>query len=113
WDWLSELASSSSGGGEGILDEVIAGRPVFSMPGRPGGFRLRYGRSRNTGLAAVGVHPALMVLLKGFLAVGTQLKLEVPGKGGVAMPVDGLEPPVVKLRDGSVIRVESVEQARA
>ena len=114
WDWLRELGSGAgNSGGEGILDEVIAGRPVFSMPGRPGGFRLRYGRSRNTGLAAVGVHPALMVLLKGFLAIGTQLKLEVPGKGGVAMPVDGLEPPVVKLKDGSVVRVESVEQAKA
>ena len=118
WDWLAELAeeaSKTSGEGEkeGVLDEVIAGRPVFSMPDRPGGFRLRYGRSRNTGLAAVGVHPATMVLLKGFLAVGTQLKLEVPGKGGVAMPVDGLEPPIVKLKDGSVVRVETVEQARA
>ncbi|RLI07834.1 DNA polymerase II large subunit, partial [Candidatus Bathyarchaeota archaeon] len=113
WDWLGELASSSSSEGEKILDEVIAGRPVFSLPDRPGGFRLRYGRSRNTGLAAVGVHPALMVLLKGFLAVGTQLKLEVPGKGGIAVPVDGLEPPVVKLKDGSVVRVEDVGQARA
>ena len=112
WGWLNDLSFEAGGGGEGILDEVIAGRPVFSLPNRPGGFRLRYGRSRNTGLAAVGVHPALMVLLKGFLAIGTQLKLEVPGKGGVVLPVDGLEPPVVKLRDGSVVRVEDVRVAR-
>ena len=112
WDWLEELASEAASGGEGIFDEVIAGRPVFSLPDRPGGFRLRYGRSRNTGLAAVGIHPATMVLLKGFLAVGTQLKLEVPGKGGVAMPVDGIEPPVVRLSDGSVVRVEDEAQAR-
>ena len=115
WGWLAELAEGAGGGNssESVLDEVIAGRPVFSMPDRPGGFRLRYGRSRNTGLAAVGVHPATMVLLKGFLAVGTQLKLEVPGKGGVVAPVDSLEPPVVKLRDGSVVRVETAEQAKA
>jgi DNA polymerase II large subunit len=31
--------------------------------------------------------------------------LELPGKGGVAVPVDTLEPPIVKLRDGSVVRV--------
>ncbi|RLI63640.1 MAG: hypothetical protein DRO67_05425, partial [Candidatus Asgardarchaeum californiense] len=29
---------------------VIGGRPVFSYPSRVGGFRVRYGRSRNTGL---------------------------------------------------------------
>ena len=115
WEWLRELSSEASkgGGGEGVLDEVIAGRPVFSMPDRPGGFRLRYGRSRNTGLAAVGIHPALMILLKRFVAVGTQLKLEIPGKGGIATPVDGLEPPVVLLKDGSVVRVETPEQAEA
>ena len=113
WEWLKDIGAESGGSGEGILDEVIAGRPVLSAPDRPGGFRLRYGRSRNTGLAAVGVHPALMVLLHGFVAVGTQLKLEVPGKGGIAMPVDGLEPPIVMLKDGSVLRVETVEEARA
>jgi len=113
WEWLKDVGAEKGGSGEGILDEVIAGRPVFSTPDRPGGFRLRYGRSRNTGLAAVGIHPALMVLLHGFLAVGTQIKLEVPGKGGIAMPVDGIEPPVVMLKDGSVVRIESVEEARA
>ncbi len=113
WEWLRDVGAEEGGSGEGILDEVIAGRPVLSTPDRPGGFRLRYGRSRNTGLAAVGVHPALMVLLHGFVAVGTQLKLEVPGKGGIAMPVDSIEPPVVMLKDGTVLRVETAEEARA
>ena len=113
WDWLKDIGAEKKGSGEGILDEVIAGRPVFSTPDRPGGFRLRYGRSRNTGIAAVGVHPALMVLLHGFVAVGTQLKLEIPGKGGIAMPVDNVEPPIVMLKNGSVLRVETVEEAKA
>ncbi|MEM3055534.1 MAG: DNA polymerase II large subunit, partial [Candidatus Bathyarchaeia archaeon] len=34
-----------------------------------------------------------------------QLRLELPGKGGVAVPVDSVEPPIVKLKDGSVVRV--------
>jgi len=58
-------------------------------------------------LAAVGMHPASMQVLGGFLAAGTQLRLELPGKGGIAVPVDALEPPVVKLKDGSVIRVST------
>jgi DNA polymerase II large subunit len=53
----------------------------------------------------VGIHPATMLVLQGFIAAGTQLRLELPGKGGVAVPVDSLEPPIVKLKDGSVVRV--------
>jgi DNA polymerase II large subunit len=117
WDWLEELMQRSPSEEREeaeeakYLEEVIGGRPVISYPGRPGGFRLRYGRSRNTGIAAVGVHPATMVVLGGFLAVGTQLKLERPGKGGAVAPVDTIEGPTVKLQDGSVVRISSVEEA--
>jgi DNA polymerase II large subunit len=106
WDWLREFKKKSeekkSGG---FMDDVIAGRPIFSFPSRRGGFRLRYGRSRNTGLSAVGIHPATMLVVENFLATGTQLRLELPGKGGVTVPVDALEPPVVQLKDDSVVRV--------
>jgi len=87
------------------MDDVIAGRPIFAFPSTKGGFRLRYGRSRNTGLSAVGIHPATMLVVEGFLAAGTQMRLELPGKGGVTMPVDSIEKPVVLLKDGSVVRV--------
>jgi DNA polymerase II large subunit len=105
WDWLKEFHKKSEEKSGGFMDDVIAGRPVFSFPSRRGGFRLRYGRARNTGLAAVGVHPVTMLVLQGFLAGGTQVRLELPGKGGVVVPVDTLEPPVVRLKNGSVIRI--------
>ena len=108
WDWLKEFRKKSERKSAGFMDDVIAGRPVFSFPSRRGGFRLRYGRARNTGLAAVGIHPATMLVLQGFLAAGTQLRLELPGKGGIVVPVDSVESPIVLLRDGSVVRV-SVE----
>ncbi len=108
WDWLKEIRGKSEKKSAGFMDDVIAGRPVFSFPSRRGGFRLRYGRARNTGLAAVGVHPATMLVLQGFLAAGTQLRLELPGKGGIVVPVDTVEPPIVRLKDGSIVRV-SVE----
>jgi DNA polymerase II large subunit len=107
WDWLKELHVKSEKKSAGFMDDVIAGRPVFSFPSRRGGFRLRYGRSRNTGLTAVGIHPTTMLVLQGFLAAGTQLRMELPGKGGIAIPVDVLEGPVVRLDDGSVYRVTS------
>jgi DNA polymerase II large subunit len=105
WDWLREFKKKSEKKSAGFMDDVIAGRPIFSFPSRRGGFRLRYGRSRNTGLSAVGIHPATMLVLENFLAAGTQMRLELPGKGGVSMPVDSIEPPVVLLKDGSVVRV--------
>jgi DNA polymerase II large subunit len=107
WDWLKEFRKKSERKSAGFMDDVIAGRPIFSFPSRRGGFRLRYGRARNTGLAAVGIHPATMLVLQGFLAAGTQLRLELPGKGGIAVPVDTVEPPTVLLKDGSVIRVST------
>jgi DNA polymerase II large subunit len=111
WDWLKEFRKKSEKKSAGFMDDVIAGRPIFSFPSRQGGFRLRYGRARNTGLSAVGIHPATMLVLEGFLAGGTQLRLELPGKGGIVVPVDSIEPPIVRLKDGSVVRV-SVENFR-
>lgn len=105
WEWLKEFRKKSEKKSSGFMDDVIAGRPIFAFPSTKGGFRLRYGRSRNTGLSAVGIHPATMLVVEKFLAAGTQLRLELPGKGGVAVPVDTIEPPVVALKDGSVVRV--------
>jgi len=105
WDWLREFRKKSEKKSGGFMDDVIAGRPIFSFPSRRGGFRLRYGRSRNTGLSAVGIHPATMLVLERFLATGTQMRLELPGKGCVTVPVDSIEPPIVLLNDNSVVRV--------
>ncbi|MCW4031761.1 MAG: DNA polymerase II large subunit [Candidatus Bathyarchaeota archaeon] len=105
WDWLREFRKKSEKKSAGFMDDVIAGRPIFSFPSRRGGFRLRYGRARNTGLSAVGIHPVTMLVVERFLAAGTQMRLELPGKGCITVPVDTLEPPVVLLKDGSVVRV--------
>ena len=113
WNWLRGIRPQSLEREEArefmYMEDVIGGRPIFSFPGESGGFRLRYGRCRNTGLSALGVHPATMRVLRNFIATGTQLRIEKPGKGGVIMPVESIEPPVVKLKDGSVLRVESVQ----
>ena len=105
WDWLREFRKKSEAKSAGFMDDIIAGRPIFSFPSRRGGFRLRYGRARNTGLSAVGIHPATMLVVERFLAAGTQMRLELPGKGCVTVPVDTIEPPIVLLKDGSVVRV--------
>ncbi|MDS0297300.1 DNA polymerase II large subunit [Halogeometricum sp. S1BR25-6] len=93
------------------LRDLIAGRPVFGHPSEPGGFRLRYGRSRNHGFATAGVHPATMHLVDDFLATGTQIKTERPGKAGGVIPVDSIQGPTVRLANGDVRRIDDPEEA--
>ncbi|MDP6899592.1 MAG: hypothetical protein QGF94_02010 [Candidatus Thalassarchaeaceae archaeon] len=91
------------------MDDIIAGRPVFGEPNTPGGFRLRYGRPRTSGLAAAGINPASMHAMGGFLAVGTQMKIERPGKACAVTPSDELDGPTVLLRSGQYGRIQSTE----
>jgi DNA polymerase II large subunit len=94
-----------------FLRDLIAGRPVFGHPSESGGFRLRYGRSRNHGFATAGVHPATMHLVDDFLATGTQIKTERPGKAAGVVPVDSIEGPTVRLANGDVRRIDDPEEA--
>ncbi|MFB6117371.1 DNA polymerase II large subunit [Halosegnis sp.] len=94
------------------LRDLIAGRPVFGHPSEAGGFRLRYGRARNHGFATAGVHPATMHLVDDFLAAGTQIKTERPGKAAGVVPVDSIEGPTVKLANGDVRRIDDPAEAR-
>lgn len=94
------------------LKDIVAGRPVFSYPTRKGGFRLRYGRARNSGFATVGVNPATMITVSSFIAVGCQLKIERPGKAGGVVPVSSIEGPVVRLSNGDVIKINTASEAR-
>ncbi|WP_144904683.1 DNA polymerase II large subunit [Halobellus captivus] len=94
-----------------FLRDLIAGRPVFGHPSKEGGFRLRYGRSRNHGFATAGVHPATMHLVDDFLATGTQIKTERPGKAAGVIPVDSIEGPTVRLANGDVRRIDDPAEA--
>ena len=94
-----------------FLADLIAGRPVFGHPSEPGGFRLRYGRARNHGHATAGIHPATMHLVDDFLAAGTQVKTEHPGKAAGIVPVDTVEGPTVRLASGEVRRIDDASEA--
>jgi DNA polymerase II large subunit len=120
WLWLEKFSKGhktedddgeSSKVDDKYMQDIIGGRPVLSYPKAKGGFRLRYGRSRNSGLAAMAIHPATMEILE-FLAVGTQMKIERPGKGNCVVPCDTIDGPIVKLKDGSVLKVNSEKQAK-
>ena len=124
WDFISKFADKKKGGESETVDlksrvlekegrymeDVIAGRPVFGEPREPGGFRLRYGRSRATGLAAAGLNPITMEALGGFLSVGTQMKIEGPGKACAVTPCVDIDGPTVLLSNGEFVRVGSQEE---
>ena len=95
-----------------FIKDLVAGRPVFTHPLSKGGFRLRYGRSRVSGFSAQAVHPATMFVVNRFIASGTQLKVERPGKAAICMSCDSIEGPIVKLKDGSVVFIENEDLAK-
>lgn len=118
WDWLKDLEggfkenSSEDNTKTSHFQDIISGRPVLSMPNRLGGFRLRYGRSYNTGLSAIGIHPVIPIILDYAVVVGTQAKINLPGKAGVIAFVDTIDSPLVLLNDDSVLKLNSTEVAK-
>ena len=125
WGFISEFAnrgkkSESQGKNEFVskviktdsrfMKDIIAGRPVFGMPNEPGGFRLRYGRPRASGLAAAGMNPVSMKAMSSFISVGTQMKIERPGKACAVTPCTEIDGPMVLLDDGTFVRVNEEEK---
>jgi DNA polymerase II large subunit len=118
WEFLAKLGRQKSADGEAghgpkYLHEALGGRPILAYPKRPGGFRLAYGRARTCGIAACAVNPATMVVLRKFVAIGTQVKLEYPGKATAMALCDTIEGPIVELDDGSLVEVHDPVRAEA
>jgi len=93
-----------------FIKDIVAGRPVLTHPLQIGGFRLRYGRCRTSGYSSTSIHPATMHVLNKYIATGTQLKVERPGKGCIVSPCDTIEGPIIKLDDDSVIKIKSEKE---
>ncbi len=112
WDWLKPPF-------EGIRrekhefgsNEVRGTQPLLSKSRKPGGFRLRYGYSRNTGQGAAGIHPATMYLSE-MLSPGTNIRIDFMNRSLTVFPVSTLTGPLVKLKDGSSERIESLTRIR-
>ncbi|MGC8565180.1 MAG: DNA polymerase II large subunit [Thermoplasmata archaeon] len=117
WNFIDNLikdeksANGEEKGSEKFIEDIVAGRPVFSHSERKGGFRLRYGRCRTGGLATVSINPATMVLMDNFIAGGTQLKLEFPGKAAGMTACESIEGPIVLLNNGDLVQANSIEEA--
>ena len=115
WEWLGDLKGAVQTGDNQEdaaakrMREVITGRSVLSMPNKLGGFRLRYGRACNTGFAAIGINPIIAEILDHTIAVGTQVKIDIPGKGATVAFVDSIDAPIVRLKNGDVVKIKDVK----
>jgi len=94
------------------IQDLVAGRPVLAHPLGVGGFRLRYGRCRTSGYSSAAIHPATMQILNRYLAIGTQLKVERPGKATAITSCDSIEGPIVKLKNGNVMKIDSIKDVK-
>ena len=119
WDFLEEYievhekrAKKSGDNSPVYIKDIVAGRPIFGHPGKSGGFRFRYGRSRACGFSAMSVNPATMGISNDFISTGTQLKIEKPTKGAAISSCDNIDGPIVKLKDGSVKAIKNLEESR-
>ncbi len=119
WDFLEdyiELHKKREKGTEKVvatyIKDLVAGRPVYGHPSESGGFRFRYGRSRVCGFSSVSIHPATMAVTDNFLSSGTQLKIEKPTKGCVVTSCDSIDGPIVKLKNGSVKKIQDFEEGK-
>ncbi|MBI2135004.1 DNA polymerase II large subunit [Candidatus Woesearchaeota archaeon] len=95
------------------IQDLVAGRPILTHPLAAGGFRLRYGRSRVSGYSSTAIHPSTMHILNRYIATGTQLKLERPGKATAITVCDSIEGPIVRLNDDNVIRLNEPKLAKS
>ncbi|MFT4311386.1 MAG: DNA polymerase II large subunit [Candidatus Woesearchaeota archaeon] len=93
------------------IKDLVGGRPVIAHPLRNGGLRLRYGRCRTSGFSAQAINPATMIILNKFIAIGTQLKVERPGKAAAYSSCDTIDGPIVKLENGDVLKINDIETA--
>lgn len=120
FDWLKDyielhekksIKPDKGGGIPTYIKDLVAGRPVYGHPGRSGGFRFRYGRSRSSGFSAASIHPATMAITDNFIAIGTQLKVEQPTKGCAVTSCDFVDGPIIKLFNGSVKKLKTKKDA--
>lgn len=95
------------------ITDLVAGRPILSHPLRSGGFRLRYGRARTSGYSAQAMSPATLSVLRDFVTTSTQLKVERPGKAAAITTCDTIDGPIVLLKNGNVVYVETEAQGKS
>ena len=94
-----------------IFERRWEGAPSSPIQGGPEGSASPTAAPVPSGLASLSINPATMVILRRFIAVGTQVKVEFPGKASAMSLCDTVEGPIVELNDGTVTAVHDRDRA--
>ena len=116
WEWLSDLKGAVQTGenqedaAAKRMREVITGRSVLSMPNKLGGFfSFTLWKGMQHWLCFSRVSSCYRRNLDHTIAVGTQIKIDIPGKGATVAFVDSIETPTVRLNNGNVVKIRDVK----
>ncbi|PWI48439.1 hypothetical protein CEE45_06820 [Candidatus Heimdallarchaeota archaeon B3_Heim] len=112
WGWLDKLQFIIPKQNRTFgTEDIRSTQPLLSQSNRAGGFRLRYGESRITGFGTIGIHPVTMALT-GILTPGCTVQLDFSDKFYAINPVSSIMGPLVELEDGSLKRINSLNELR-
>jgi DNA polymerase II large subunit len=98
WQWLQDLHYK----GCIIIPDYI----VLNVGGKEGSFRLRLERNSNLYHMVVGVHPSVYDISEGKISPNSIILIDVDKTLHRVSFIETVEPPVVKLKNGDVVRLE-------
>jgi len=110
WVWLDGITFSPPSQERDFgPKDIRSTQPLLAQSKTPGGFRLRYGLSRNIGFGTIGIHPAT-ILLTGILSPGCTVKLDLSNASYSISPVSSIMGPLVELKDNSLVRISTMSE---
>ncbi|MHA1512650.1 MAG: hypothetical protein ACTSRJ_01120 [Candidatus Hodarchaeales archaeon] len=110
WLWMDDLTFSPPNLERDFgPKDIRSTQPLLAQSKTPGGFRLRYGLSRNIGFGTIGIHPAT-ILLTGILSPGCTVKLDLSNATYSISPVSSIMGPLVELKDNSLVRISTMAE---
>jgi len=110
WVWLDDVSFSPPSLERDFgSKDIRSAQPLLAQSKTPGGFRLRYGLSRNNGFGTIGIHP-VTILLTGILSPGCTVQLDLSNVTYSISPVSSIMGPLVELKDNSLVRISTMAE---
>ncbi len=110
WVWLDGVTFSPPNQARDFgPKDIRSTQPLLAQSKTPGGFRLRYGLSRNIGYGTIGIHP-VTILHTGILSPGCTVQLDLSNILYSISPVSSIMGPLVELKDKSLVRISTMAE---
>lgn len=104
WDWLKDLHYKNH--------VMIPDYMILNVGSKEGSFRLRLGRNLFPHHRVVGVHPSIYDISEGKVNLNSMILTDVNEVPYRVSFIGTIEPPVIRLKNGDVIRLEEQGQVK-